>query len=139
MLKTQAWVWVWKMKQPQTISQAWVFFGAENDQFPILNKKHRCVKWPFSAPKKTQAWEMACGCFIFQTQTQAWVFNIFSCVCFTKWKMTIFLLKSMKLTLEVFFGYSYEMAYFHPNILIEAILIKKKRVSNYLITYLHFH
>ena len=34
----------------------------------------------------------------------------------------------MKLTLEVFLGYSYEMAYFHPDILIEAILIKKKRV-----------
>ena len=43
--------------------------------------------------------------------------------------MTIFLSKSVKLTLEVFLGYSYEMAYFHPDILIEAILIKKKRVT----------
>ena len=39
--------------------------------------------------------------------------------------MTIFLLKSMKLTLEVFLEYSYEMASFHPDILIEDILIKK--------------
>ena len=39
--------------------------------------------------------------------------------------MTIFLSKPVKLTLEVFLGYSYEMAYFHPDILIEAILIKK--------------
>ena len=46
----------------------------------------------------------------------------------TKWKMTIFLSKSVKLTLEVFLGYSYDLAYFHPDILIEAILIKKKRV-----------
>ena len=40
--------------------------------------------------------------------------------------MTIFLAKSVKLTLEVFLlGYSYDVAYFHPDILIEAILIKK--------------
>ena len=45
--------------------------------------------------------------------------------CFTKWKMTIFLSKSVKLTLEVFLGYSYDLAYSHPDILIEAILIKK--------------
>ena len=32
----------------------------------------------------------------------------------------------MKLTLEVFLGYSYEMAYFHPDSLIEAIFIKKR-------------
>ena len=43
-------------------------------------------------------------------------------------KETIFLSKSVKLTLEVFLGYSYDLAYFHPDILIEAILIKKKRV-----------
>ena len=30
----------------------------------------------------------------------------------------------MKLTLEVFLGYSYDLAFFHPGILIEAILIK---------------
>ena len=34
----------------------------------------------------------------------------------------------MKLTLEVFLAYSYDLAYFHPDILIEAILIEKKRV-----------
>ena len=39
--------------------------------------------------------------------------------------MTIFLSKSVILTLEVFLGYSYDLAYFHPDILIEAILIKK--------------
>ena len=39
--------------------------------------------------------------------------------------MTIFLSKSVKLTLEVFLGYSYDLAYFHPDILIEAFLIKK--------------
>ena len=32
----------------------------------------------------------------------------------------------MKLTLEVFLGYSYDLAYFHPDILVEAILIKEK-------------
>ena len=40
--------------------------------------------------------------------------------------MTIFLSKSVKLALEVFLGYSYDLAYFHPDILIEAILIKKR-------------
>ena len=40
--------------------------------------------------------------------------------------MTVFLSQSVKLALEVFLGYSYEMAYFHPDILIEAILIKKR-------------
>ena len=40
--------------------------------------------------------------------------------------MTIFLSKSVKVTLEVFLGYSYDLAYFHPDILIEAILIKEK-------------
>ena len=45
--------------------------------------------------------------------------------CLTKWKMNIFLSRSVKLTLEVFLGYSYDLAYFHPDILIEAILIKK--------------
>ena len=39
--------------------------------------------------------------------------------------MTVFLSKSVKLTLEVFLGSSYDLAYFHPDILIEAILIKK--------------
>ena len=39
--------------------------------------------------------------------------------------MTIFLSKSVKHTLEVFLGYSYDFAYFHPDILKEAILIKK--------------
>ena len=43
--------------------------------------------------------------------------------------MTLFLSKSVKLTLEVFLGYSYEMAYFHPDILIEAILIKKACIA----------
>ena len=40
----------------------------------------------------------------------------------TKWKMTTFLSKSVKLTLDVFLEYSYDLANFHPNILIEAIL-----------------
>ena len=43
--------------------------------------------------------------------------------------MTVFLSKSAKLTLEVrevFLGYSYEMALFHPDILKKAILIKKR-------------
>ena len=40
--------------------------------------------------------------------------------------MTEFLSKSVKLTLEVFLGYSYDSAYFHPDILIEAIVIKKR-------------
>ena len=41
--------------------------------------------------------------------------------------MIIFLSKSVKLTLEVFLGHSYDLAHFHPYILIEAILYKKKR------------
>ena len=36
-----------------------------------------------------------------------------------------FLSKSVRLTLEVFLGYSYEMANFHTDILIEAILLKE--------------
>ena len=44
--------------------------------------------------------------------------------------MTIFLSKSVELTLEVFLGYSYDLAYFHPDILIEAILIKKACNAN---------
>ena len=40
--------------------------------------------------------------------------------------MTIFLSKSIKLTLEVLLGYSYDLENFHPDILIEAILIKKR-------------
>ena len=45
----------------------------------------------------------------------------------------------MKLTLEltltlIFSGYSYDLAYFHPDILIEAILIKKKRVFHLIST-----
>ena len=51
--------------------------------------------------------------------------------------MTIFLSKSVKFTLGGFLGYFYDLANFHPDILIEAILINK-RVCKKILTLTYF-
>ena len=63
------------------------------DCLKVPNPEQKTQVWEMAifGPEKTQAWEMACGCFIFQTQTQAWVCNMFSCE-------TGFFIRTMKIS-----------------------------------------